>query len=195
VKQQQEAFRSLHYDKTLVSQDEYDTMIGLATAINEQPFVATLFRNGTAELSIVWEDPCGLLCKARIDWLKNDHSKMVDLKTTNNALDFEKSLATYGYHRQMAFYQRGLIQLGINNEIVPWIVAVEKTPPFGLRAAPVSQEALTAGWQEIDQLLNKLVTCKTTNKWPGYDSPDSWNLPQWYKQPTDDAVTLGEIEF
>lgn len=193
VKQMEEQFRTLNFDKLIVGKEEYDRMIGMAGAIAECKTASELFRDGQAELSIVWEDASGFLCKARIDWLKNTKRVMVDLKTTLDAASFEKSMASYGYHRQMAFYRRGLETLGFT-DVVPWVVAVDKEAPYGVRAAPISEDALAVGRREVEHLLGVLVECSFENKWPGYESPREWNLPAWYSEKGDamELVIAGE---
>jgi hypothetical protein len=177
VKSMQESFRKLHFDKDIVTKEQYDQMVGMATALAACPPAKELLRDGKAELSLVWEDRSGLLCKCRIDWLKP--GIMADLKTCVDASEFERSIARYGYHRQMAFYQRGAQTLGIDNAH-PWVVAVEKSAPYGVRCAPMAEEALVVGRKEIDDLLSQLIDCQKSKNWPGYESPDQWTLPAWY---------------
>ena len=177
VKKMEEQFRQLHFDKQIVDKDQFDQMVGMANSLAACPPAKELLRDGKAEISLVWEDPCGLLCKCRIDWLKP--GIMADLKTCKDAGSFERSIADYGYHRQMAFYQRGLAANGLD-EHQPWIVAVEKTAPFGVRCAPMAEEALAVGRKEIDELLSLLIDCQRSNSWPGYESPEEWTLPRWY---------------
>jgi len=179
VRLKEEAFTRLHFDKQIVTRKQYDDMVGIASAIAECHEAKALLRDGQSELSVVWEDRCGLLCKCRIDWLQLGCMRMIDLKTTADAMRFDKAIANYGYHRQMAFYLRGLGAHGLG-DITPWIVAVEKDAPFGCRAAPMSEDALSVGCREIDELLSQLVDCHMSGEWPGYQSPGLWSLPTWY---------------
>ena len=177
VKKMEEQFRQLHFDKQIITKSEYDLMIGMANALAACEPAKQLLRDGKSELSLVWEDSCGLLCKCRIDWIKP--GIFADLKTCGDASKFEKSIADYGYHRQMAFYQRGLQAVGID-DVHPWMIAVDKTAPFGVRCAPMAEKALETGRREIDELLTLLVDCQRSNSWPGYESPEAWELPAWY---------------
>ncbi len=71
-------------------------------------------RPGQNELSIIWQDSLtGLHCKARIDMVRSDGQIIADLKTTTDAslIGFSKSIGTYAYHRQAAFYLRGRVRL------------------------------------------------------------------------------------
>lgn len=177
VQSMEEQFRSLHFDKQIVTKDQFDVMVGIAEAMCDCHAAKELLRDGKSELSLVWEDRSGLLCKCRLDFLKP--GDVVDLKTCPDAAGFERSIARYGYHRQMAFYLRGLEAHGFD-DVRPWLIAVEKSAPFGVRCAPVAEEALAVGRREIDELLSLLVYCQKSNVWPCYESPRQWSLPEWY---------------
>jgi hypothetical protein len=179
VKQMEEQFRQMHFDKEIVTEEQYNTMVGMSTALADNDKAKHLLRDGRAEVSMVWDDPeTGLRCKARADWLKP--GVMADLKTTMDAGQFERSIVKFGYHRQMAFYTRGLMANGIDAD--PWIICVEKSAPFGCRCAPMDSEALRIGANEIDELLGLLVECQARDFWPGYQNPSVWSVPEWYSK-------------
>jgi len=192
VKSMQEKFIALHHDKEIIGKSEYDTMIGMATAIQANNQAREILRDGVAEECAVWTDGrTGLRCKARIDWLKGSTGQFCDLKTTQDAGEFERSIVKFGYHRQMAFYARGLRANGIDAE--PWILAVEKSAPYGCRTAPMSIDAIDHGEREVDGLLDRVLQCEQSGQWPGYDNPTAWNCPDWYgKNETFDLVIGGE---
>lgn len=185
------AFRNLHHDKEIISEPDYERMVGMVSALCENEVARDLFRGGEAEVSFVWVDSkTGLLCKCRVDWLRP--GKFVDYKTSQNAVKFDKAIAEYGYHRQMAFYRRGLAANGIDAE--PWLVCQDKSAPFGCRAAPLSQDALEIGAQETDELLQRVLECQQSGVWPGYDNPPAWNVPEWYAKSVDvELVIDGEL--
>lgn len=196
VKRMQEDFQRLNHDKEIVSEEQYNTMTGMAAALQANTAARDLLRDGKAEVSLVWDDPdTGLRCKCRIDWLKPKAGVFVDLKTTADAADFSRSIVRYGYHRQTAFYRRGL-QLAAELDLVPWIVAAETKAPFGCRAAPMCPDALRLGLFEVDGLLNRVAECYDSGEWPGYDNPSSWSVPEWYARANEPAVELtfgGEV--
>lgn len=183
VKQMQESFRKLNHDKEIVSEDDYNRMVGMAQALTSHQTSRRLFAEGEAEVSLVWDDSTtGLRCKARMDWLKPSGSPLcVDLKTTMDGAEFERAIVRYGYHRQMAFYARGLAALGIDAE--PWICCIETKSPYGVRAARMDSEALACGSREASELLERVLECQQADQWPGYSDPEFWGLPEWYMRP------------
>jgi hypothetical protein len=138
---------------------------------------AYLTERGEAEVSLLWDDPdTGLRCKARIDFL---NSGINDLKSCFDATAFPKSIATYGYHRQAAHYQNGYMIL--TGEILPFrLIAVEKTQPWGVRAAPLHDEAIDVGRLEVGSALRSIADAYESNEWPCYEDPPSWCLPSYY---------------
>lgn len=179
VKTMEEQFRKLNHDKEIVTEAEYDMMCGMAAALMLNGAAKDLLSNGVSEVCCVWIDKLsGLRCKCRIDWLDKSRGLFCDLKTTQDASDFERSIVKFGYHRQMAFYGRGLEANGI--DAAPWILATEKKAPFGCRAAPMDVVAISYGHKEIDTLLARVVECQSSGQWPGYENPESWGCPDWY---------------
>ncbi|MBL8815228.1 MAG: PD-(D/E)XK nuclease-like domain-containing protein [Planctomyces sp.] len=187
VKEMEEKFRQLNHDKEIITEQQYNVMLGMAQSLAEHSVASPLLRGGKPEIAVVWVDEeTGLTCKAKADWLKP--GLLVDFKTTADASMFEKAIANYGYHRQMAFYQRGLQANGI--DVSPWIICCETKAPFGVRVAPMSEDCLDLGRREVDALLGTLVDCMESNNWPGYESPEAWTLPGWYKRPEEESIEL-----
>lgn len=179
VRQREADFREDFSDFEIVDQSRYDEMSQIVSGLTAHPLAKKLFRKGQTELSLVWEDKSGFVCKCRIDWMTT--KIFADLKITADVVNFERSIAKFGYHRQMAFYLRGLQAVGLEDR-EPWIVAADKCLPVGIRCAPISEDALVIGRREIDRLLKRLAECQESGEWPGYESPRAWNLPHWYSE-------------
>jgi hypothetical protein len=185
VRTMQERFRQLHPNRQLLSEAEYERMVGIARSLHENDLVLDLLRVGRPEVSIVWDDkPTGLRCKMRTDWLRIEcglpDAIVVDLVTTQDATRFEHAIATYGYHRRMAFQLRGLLATGFASDIQPWIIAVETHAPFACRVARLCDDAIATGHYEVDDLF-KVVACSKANAcWPAYENPAHWDVPADY---------------
>jgi len=107
-------------------------------------------------------------------------------------LAFDKSIAKYGYHRQAAFYRRG-VRAAFGVDSVPWLLAVETVEPFGNRVAPVDADAIAAGNSELDRLLSTVAECKASGDWPGYSNPERWSLPARYGRSEEPLeLTIGD---
>lgn len=177
--------------RQVVSQDDFDTMLGACRALSCHHRAAQLLADpGDSELSIVWDDASGLRCKARIDRLcyRAGGHVVADLKTTRDAAEFGRAVANYGYHRQGAFYLRGIESL-MEGPFSFELLAVETAHPFGCRCAPLSTEALDAGRREVAELLERFASCSASGVWPGYEDPTEWSLPKWCL-PDDEPVEL-----
>ena len=196
VKKSKEAFAAVNSRKTIVTQFEYDKVVGIATSLSKDAKVRSLMANGAAEVSIVWIDAAtGLKCKARIDWLQvaPDWIRVVDLKTCRDAMRFENAINDYGYHRQGAFYRRG-IKAVFGRDSDHWLIAVEPEAPYCNRTAPVSEMALSYGDEKIGALLELVAECKRSGVWPGYASPVEWDLPAWSMSRADEELEFGEMD-
>jgi hypothetical protein len=154
-------------------------MMQVVKSIDADPHARRLFAEvGAVEVSIVWDDPdTGIRCKGRFDKLGDGYA--ADLKTTLDITAFPKSIATYGYHRQQAFYRYGWAVLNGGELLDMWLVAVEKAEPFCVNAAPLSELALAAGDYEWRRLLRQVQECHESGCWPGPLAPDEWEIPEW----------------
>lgn len=167
---------------TVITQEEYDTYLKILTAIDENKAVVHMVATGECELSIVWQDKStGITCKARIDC--KCQSKLMDLKTSRDDGDrplpesFEWSLWTYGYYSQAAWYQEGWRAL--TGELLPfWFAVVGTSEPMQCIAAPVGVATLNLGRQKNRERLQGYAEHHATGVWPGYESPELFELPE-----------------
>lgn len=190
-KQRVADFQKANGDKQIIGEAEYDEMFGLLKSLaSNGDAMKALDGGGEVEVSMVWEDEVtGLLCKGRIDKLKQHEGLFSDLKTTRDALKFTKYIIDLGYHRQVAFYQHGLHALtGLS--LTPWIVAIEKDAPYGCRSAPVDPELVRDGWTETRRLLDSVAEAIETGDFPSYPNPTKWVAPANYSPYGNEPVAL-----
>lgn len=109
-------------------------------------------------------------CKARLDGVDEEEGRLPDLKTCDDARpwSFSKSVHTYGYYRQQAFYSEVARFFGLELPDRP-IIAVEKTPPYGVRVYRLDDMAFQWGKDELRELLTIWCRCTVEDKWPCYD--------------------------
>jgi len=139
---------------------------------------------GTAELSLVWDDPAtGVRCKGRLDWHTPTHAggAILDLKTTEDASPgvFERTIYRYGYHRQGALYLRAARELDLPSRHYT-IAALEKQRPYGVMLYRLLDEAIQLGETQLDFALPRWAECERTGQWPGYtDDVVDIGVPKW----------------
>lgn len=139
---------------------------------------------GYAELSMLWEDAdTGVLCKARWDRHSPDLAggAIVDLKTTRDASSrsFEKSILTFGYHRQAAFYLMSAQARRLPARHFS-IIAVEKAPPYAVAVYRITEGVVDAAAEQIQALLRLYADCVEHDRWPGYpDEVRDISIPAW----------------
>ncbi len=162
--------------------DDFDKCVLMRASVRSKRTAQTLLGGeGDAEVSVLWDED-GTLSRARADRMSWElkGGTIVDLKTTTDARvsEFERRIFQFGYHRQGAWYLRGFrTQVAVNHYA---IIAVEKEPPFGVGVYRLTDEALDAGWQQIEPLLDLYRECVEKNDWPGYpDEVKDIGLPSW----------------
>lgn len=129
------------------------------------------FTNGKPERTLVWREPNGVFCKARLDWLHDDHRFIDDLKTRNataNPESLSRTMFTEGWDIQAAFYIRGVQML--DPLCVPQFrfVCLETYEPFALSVVSLDNGALMMAERRVLQAIETFGKCLASNSWPGY---------------------------
>ena len=153
---------------------------------------------GKAETTHMWTDAgFGLECKCRPDWLTNDGSIVVDLKTTKDASPrgFKQSVANYRYHVQAAWYLHGLEQATGKRPDQFIFICVESTAPYAVAVYAADAEMIERGHDQAMRDLAKLAVCKAADHWPSYSEQiETLSLPAWMTGATGQQQATTEIE-
>jgi hypothetical protein len=172
-------------ERTILTPAQYSKCLRIAASVRAHPRIGRLLgAPGRAQLAVVWTDEAtGLLCKGLIDWFSDQFGVVLDLKTTRDArrFAFEKSIADFGYHRQLAFYEDGLKANGVTMKHLVF-AAVEKEPPFAVAGYRLSTGAADEGRTELRHLLQQYAALRETpmDEWPAYDTDiTEIALPAW----------------
>lgn len=146
-----------------------------------------LERPGIAEASAFAIDPVtGEWMRARPDFLPVQEEKrrtiLVDLKTARSAdpREFRRSVATFGYHQQHAWYADVLRAARGDTDVAMVFVVVEVEPPYLVSVCEVIDEHVQVGRDRNRAALDLWHECRQTGKWPGYgESVHPIDLPVW----------------
>lgn len=169
----------------ILTQAEWDLAHDMAAAVMTHHHARVLFTGGRPEVSLYGEDPVtGVPMRGRVDWWQ-DGDDIVDLKTTQDAslAGFARSIASYKYHLQNAWYER-LASLNGRPPKRFIFVVVEKEPPYLVGVYQLSRDALRAGQVLADRACEVYRDCKEAEKLFG---PSAW--PEWGR-PTEPIETL-----
>ncbi len=126
--------------------------------------------DGLAEQTLVWTDDHGVICRARLDWLKNDHKRIFDYKGTGTSVNPE-SIARFavsqGWAIQSSFYRRGLKAVtGIEADF--FFVAQENYPPYALTVIGMPPSFQWIGDKQVQMAIDLWAQCLESGKWPAY---------------------------
>lgn len=175
-------WKAAHAGALIMSEDEAADVRGMSASIAMHPIAGAAFRreDGRAEVSALWQcGETGIECKSRFDWLLP--SAIVDLKTTADASAdaFARSVATYRYHVQDAYYSQAAAFCGLSVEHFLF-VCVETAPPYAVAIYQLDDEAREIGRKLYLRDLRLLKQCRERNEWPAYPVEISTlSLPKW----------------
>lgn len=186
-----DTFTRANIGKIIVTQSQWDDMCGMVAAMAADERATRYLTGGDYEVSVLAIDPVtGLACKGRCDHLHLRGGRIGDLKTTADASKFETVIADRSYHRQMAFYADMIEWLGRGVIEECAIVAVESSAPYGVRSAPLDDDAMEAGRDEYRDILDRIAKAVKSRRWEGYSSPKAWRLPYWKLNQSGGSVSL-----
>jgi hypothetical protein len=145
------------------------------------------FTDGKPEQTIVWEEAGGVICRARLDWLRDDYTVIDDLKTTSrsaNPDDFTRSIFSMGYDVQVAAYRRAVATATGDYPDDPAVdfrfVVVETTPPYALSVIGLGPAALMIAEKKWAHAVRTWKRCLERDEWPGYPTRVAYaELPAW----------------
>ena len=196
-----DVFQTAIGTRTVISRDDADLVMKIGRSVLSHPAAAYLLGlPGKAETTHMWVDEAtGLQCKCRPDWLLDDGSMIVDLKTTTedaNPKEFQRSIAKWRYQVQASWYLDGIEHATGKRPEQFVFIAVEKKPPYACAVYVADQQMIEIGRDTARRDLDKLNLCKAANYWPGYsDGIEQINLPPWMLPKADGTLpTHTEIE-
>lgn len=194
-----QAFQAANLGRTVLSADEYSTCCAMRDAARAHPGAGPYLAHGTAEQTITWiDEPSGLRCKARLDWVSTSRPAIVDLKTARDVTPrrFASAAAGLLYHAQMAFYCMGWRAV-TGADLAPVLIAVESEAPHDVVCYRLDEEAQDEGRVIVRDLLDELAERQRTGCWPGVDRgvEQILSLPRWalpYDAGDDLPMTFGK---
>lgn len=175
--------------------NEVQAMVGAARA-QLQCFTPVPFTDGKPEKTLVWDDN-GALCRARIDWLRDDLTGISDYKTTGASAAPEawgRTMFGFGGDMQAAFYCRGLRALTGRQPNFEFIVQ-ELAAPYALTNFRLSPDALAIADAKVEYAIHTWRRCIETGVWPAYPEEvcylqaPPWAEMQWLDRAARDSHT------
>lgn len=164
----------------------WDAVVAMAEAANVQldKFAdrPRPLSDGKPEQSLVWQEEGGIWCRARADWLHDDHSTIDDYKSTGASANPEawtRGPLFAGADIQAAFYLQGLKALTGHDAQFRFVVQ-ENFAPYALCVIGLDPAVLMLAEKKVRLALELWRRCLESNRWPGYPTVTCWaELPPW----------------
>lgn len=153
---------------------DWDAVQEMVTALRSQVEAHSadppLFTAGQPEQTLTWEDE-GVLCRCRVDWLRDDRLYLDDLKTTSRSASpeaFSRNLFSTGLDLQAEMYERaGESVFGVRPQFR--FCVVESFPPFAMSVNVLGPDVMTLARKKVDHALGVWRRCLESGEWPGYE--------------------------
>lgn len=146
-------------------------MANLVEAASSARTRLATFGQGAVEQTMIWRTDNGVWCRARPDWISDDHRVIIDLKTCSNADPAtwaRSSLFSGAYDLQSSHVLSGMRELFGDDERQVIYLLVEIEPPFATSLVTLSGEAVALAERKRKFAMNKWAKAISTNTYPGY---------------------------
>lgn len=124
----------------------------------------------------------GVPCKGQLDGygLDGGGSPLIcDLKKVQDAADFARDVAKFGYHIQAGLYSELVRQATGLMPMFVWL-AVEEQPPHGVIVWQATNETLALGLEKFKLCLDRIRRAEAIGEWEGYPAGiRELELPKW----------------
>jgi hypothetical protein len=150
-------FLTENKDKKIISKEDWRKLLAMQASFINHPKAHLLLNDGKAEDTFYYELD-GIQCKCRPDFTNTKYNCLIDLKTTTSALldDFSRSVASYRYHVQAAWYLDGVNMFVGEERFDKFIfIAIETKPPFSVCIYELGNESIEEGRRQYKKDLNK----------------------------------------
>jgi hypothetical protein len=143
----------------------------------------TPFTKGRAEETLIWEEPNGVRCRARLDWLHSDGLWIDDLKsvggTANPAAWIKGPFFGHGADLQAGWYRRGVRAL-LGTEATFRFIVAETSPPYGVSVVSPGPDVLVLAEKKCLYAIEQWAACLARDEWPSYPLRTHYaGLPPW----------------
>jgi len=176
--------------RTVITAAEYVRVSGMAAAIEAHPAATALLAvPGPSEHVIRWTTDI-VPRRAMLDRIADD--AVIDLKTSRDVSPdaFARSIATYGYHRQAAWY---LDAARADGRDVRWyaMIAIRSSAPYDVAVYELDETSIEFGRQQNRETINAIADSMISGEWlaPWQRGLQSISLPPW-AQPRDADLAL-----
>ncbi len=180
------AFVAENKGKIILSPSDSYLIDQMMLSLTEHPFTRSLVLGdlrGKAEQSFFCtDDATGLELRARPDFILDDLSLIIDLKTTVDASPkgFQRSVANYRYYVQASHYLDVVEGATGTRPQAFLFAAVEKSRPFSAAVYMADQAMIDLGKQHAREDLDNIAKWMAEDHYPGYsERVEEISLPRW----------------
>lgn len=176
-----------------------ETVQSLRGRLLERSDDPPLFDAGDAEVSVLWKELAGeVLCRSRLDWLREDLVTIDDLKVTSRSAHpavWARQVFSLGYDVQSEFYRRG-VETVTGTRPAFRLVVVELEAPHAVSVVQLAPDAEVIARKKVDYALELWRRCVAGDSWPAYrDAPAFATLPayeesRWLELELDDPYDV-----
>ncbi len=181
--------QSLMPGQTSISDEQFEVVRSIERNVRASAACTELLSHArNREYSVVSEVE-GVMCKARCDaW---GDGLVVDVKTTSSLAseeEFSRTVFSWGYALQAAFYRMVLDRAGLRMDSFAWI-ACETNPPYAVACYAIGNEVLDLMEPALVKALHRWSDCETRKEWPAYpDVVRHLQVPAWMRRELEEAT-------
>ncbi len=165
-----EMFHMEHAGKIILGADDHERAQRCVESIRKHPAASKLLDGARTEVSVFWRDgKHGVACKSRFDAL--NLGGVIDVKSAQDASadSFSRTVASYAYHLQSAFYLNAHEHALDSTPQFFTFVVVETEQPYCVACYELGRASILAGAALCEVALERYAEALKTGEWKGYE--------------------------
>ena len=176
-----EAFKAKHEaaGNEIVAAAEWEEAEPIAEAVREHEGARRLIAGARCEVPLRWTINGVHFATRGIDIVQPGLG-IADLKMARSVSPrlFPREAMRMHYHVQLAAYEEGAIQNGIDTTGGVRLLAVESKPPYAVQIFRLTPALLELGRKQLALWIEQLKACAAAAHWPAYSQTEiDWDAP------------------
>lgn len=185
-------FREANAPLTITSEDRLESLVEIGKKVKADNDSMFLLDGCHPEVSLFWDDECGIKCKARLDIVRPESHQLADIKTMADISirSFNQMVDKYGGMIQVGHYVDGYRKCyGIDHNPAFTFICIETIPPYRVVCRQLSNDLVEYGRKKNKETLARIQIGKVTGSWDTLADREAmreFGLPKWRQTENDE---------
>jgi len=192
-------FKEANAPLTITSADRLESLVIMGQKLKKDTDSMNLLSGCSSEVSLFWQDECGIKCKARLDIVKPQAHQIADIKTMADisARSFINMVDKQGGMIQAGHYVEGYRKCyGLDHNPSFSFICMETVAPYRVVCRHLTEDVIEYGRRKNKETLARIHIGRVSGAWDTLADREAmreFGLPSW-RQAEEQDMSKGKLE-